>query len=139
MKKVLLMLVLVVACTVLNAQGIVGKWVTIDDETGKEKSHVEIYKKGDTFYGKIVHIVNPQKRSGKCRKCEGINKNKPILGMQIINGLKRDGDAYEDGTILDPNKGKEYDCALWLDEHGDLQVRGYVAFFYRTQTWKKLK
>ena len=39
------MLVLVVACTVLNAQGILGIWVTIDDETGKEKSHVEIYKK----------------------------------------------------------------------------------------------
>ena len=59
--------------------------------------------------------------------------------MLIINGLEKDGDEYDDGTILDPKKGKVYDCKIWVDESGDLQVRGYVAFFYRTQTWKRVK
>ena len=139
MKKIALILALFISCTILNAQSIVGKWVTIDDETGKEKSHVEIYEKGGKYYGKIVHIVDPLKRTSKCRKCEGAKKNQPIVGMKIIEDLEKGVDDYEDGTILDPNKGKVYDCKMWLDESGDLQVRGYVAFFFRTQTWKKVK
>jgi len=35
---------------------------------------------------------------------------------------------------MDPETGKVYDCKIWL-ENGQLKVRGYVAFFYRTQTW----
>jgi uncharacterized protein (DUF2147 family) len=37
---------------------------------------------------------------------------------------------------MDPETGKVYDCKLWLE--GDvLKVRGYVAFFFRTQTWRR--
>lgn len=44
--------------------------------------------------------------------------------------------VWEDGTICDPKNGKIYDCKLWV-ENGKLQVRGYIAFLYRTQTWIK--
>ena len=73
-----------------------------------------------------------------CTDCTGDNKGKKVLGLVIVNNLEKDGDEFSDGTILDPNNGKVYDCSIWLDESGDLQVRGYIAFFFRTQTWKKL-
>ncbi|MCB0773090.1 MAG: DUF2147 domain-containing protein, partial [Flavobacteriales bacterium] len=61
-------------------------------------------------------------------------KGKPVLGLEIIRGMVRDGEEWNDGTILDPDNGKVYDCKLWVE--GDkLKVRGYIAFFFRTQTW----
>ena len=56
----------------------------------------------------------------------------------MILGMEKVGDEYKNGKILDPENGKVYSCKMWLDSNGDLQVRGYVGIFYRTQTWKKL-
>ncbi|MGS2738083.1 DUF2147 domain-containing protein [Sinomicrobium sp. M5D2P17] len=125
----------------VTAQDIFGKWKTIDDETGKEKSIVEIYEQGGKVYGKVVEILNKEKLDAKCDKCKGDKKDQPILGMVIIDGLEKDGNEYSGGSILDPNKGKEYRCKLWVDESDPdkLNVRGYVAFFYRTQNWFRVQ
>ena len=60
--------------------------------------------------------------------------------MEIIKDLVPDGDEYADGTILDPKKGegKIYTCKLWMED-GKLMVRGYIAFFFRTQTWHRVE
>tara|TARA_B100000767_G_scaffold257612_1_gene265618 strand:+ start:158 stop:571 length:414 start_codon:yes stop_codon:yes gene_type:complete len=137
MKNLILLFALIISCSI-NAQSILGKWKTIDDETGKVKSHVEIYKQGEKYFGKVIGIANPKKQDALCTDCTGENKGKKVLGLVIVNNLEKDGDEFSDGTILDPNNGKVYDCSIWLDESGDLQVRGYIAFFFRTQTWKKL-
>ena len=137
MKNLVLLFALIISCSV-NAQSIVGKWKTIDDETGKVKSHVEIYKQGDKFFGKIIKLTNPDKQNALCTDCTGDAKGKKVLGLVIINNLEKDDEEFGDGTILDPNNGKVYDCTIWVDEAGDLQVRGYIGFFFRTQTWKKL-
>lgn len=123
------------------AQSVVGKWKTIDDETGEAKSIVEIYQQNGKIYGKVVDILNTEKRDGVCEKCSGERKNKPVMGMQIIDGLTKDGNEYEDGKILDPEKGKEYKCKIWLDDDNKnkLYVRGYIAFFYRTQNWYRVE
>jgi uncharacterized protein (DUF2147 family) len=122
------------------AQSIIGKWKTIDDETGEAKSIVEIYEESGKIYGKVLEILNPDKRDGICEKCNDDRKDKPVLGMLIINGLEKDDDEYRGGKILDPEKGKEYKCKLWLDaaNQNKLYVRGYVAFFYRTQNWYRV-
>ncbi|TCK64670.1 uncharacterized protein DUF2147 [Winogradskyella wandonensis] len=123
----------------LSAQGILGKWKTIDDETGEEKSIVNIYEVDGKVYGNIIEILNPKKKNSRCTKCEGNNKDKPIVGMQIIDGLTKNDDVYEGGTILNPSNGKVYKCRLKLeDDSNKLQVRGYVAFFYKTQYWKRV-
>jgi uncharacterized protein (DUF2147 family) len=122
------------------AQNIEGKWKTIDDATGEAKSIVEIYQKDGKIYGKVIEIINPAKRDGVCEKCKDHRKDEPVLGMMIIDGLEKDGTEYEGGKILDPEKGKEYKCKLWLDEDdkNKLYVRGYIAFFYRTQNWYRV-
>lgn len=116
---------------------IFGKWKTIDDQTGEAKSIIEIYKKGTKAYGKIVDILNPANRNNTCIKCEGDEYNKPLIGLDIIKELVKDGNAYEDGTIFDPEKGKTYKAKIWVDEEDPsrLNVRGYISFLFRTQQW----
>ncbi|APY09399.1 hypothetical protein BWZ20_14270 [Winogradskyella sp. J14-2] len=138
MRNNLLLLILILANLQLNAQDILGKWKTIDDETGEPKSVVEIYEKEGKIYGKIVDILT-KNRDAICKKCDGENKNQPILGLEIINGLEKDDAIYEGGTILNPENGKVYKCRLKLEEDTDtLQVRGYIAFLYKTQYWKRV-
>ncbi len=119
---------------------IVGVWKTMDDETGLAKSHVEIYEQNGKYYGKVIKILDPNKQNSVCGECDESDSryNKKVLGMVIVTGLVKDGDEYTDGEILDPNKGEIYDCEMWL-ENGKLMVRGYIAFFYRTQTWYKVQ
>lgn len=124
----------------LFAQDVFGKWISIDDETGEEKSIVEIYKKDGKVFGKIIELLRPQDKDALCDLCDGINYNKPVVGLEIIKGLKKAGTLYKDGDILDPENGKEYNCKIWMDPEkpNELNVRGYVAFFYRTQYWKRV-
>ena len=131
-------LILMGMTTVMQAQSIVGNWKTIDDKTGNAKSILSVYMQGEKLYAKVERILEKGREDATCIKCEGSLKDKPILGMQIINGLVRKGtNEYAGGTILDPENGQNYRCKIWLDEDNpnELKVRGYLAFFYRTQTW----
>ncbi|MCF6132054.1 DUF2147 domain-containing protein [Flavobacterium wongokense] len=122
-------------------QSIFGKWKTIDDLTGKEKGIVEIYEYKGKVYGKIIEIFEADKKHLRCEKCEGEDRNRPILGMNIIKGLKRNDDVYEGGKIIDPKNGKSYHCKITLEGKDKLIVRGYIgiSLFGRSQTWIRQK
>lgn len=138
MKKLLATFVLSLFSVMSFAQ-IEGKWKTIDDETKQAKSIVEIWKKSDgKYYGKVSQLLikpaNPN-----CVGCKDDRKGKPILGMEIIRGLEKDGAEFTDGTITDPKTGKTYKCTI--TRTGDkLNVRGYmgVSILGRTQVWQKV-
>ena len=115
-----------------------GTWKTIDDETGEAKSWVEVYQKDGKVYGKVVKLLN-KPADTVCEKCDGELKDKPIVGMEILQGLSQKGDAFEDGKILDPAKGKWYKAKIWLEDANTLNVRGYIAFLFRTQQWHKVE
>ena len=122
----------------VNAQTVLGKWKTIDDETGGPKSIVEIYERGGKVYGKIVKLFRKpnEEQDPVCDECDADDARykKKIMGMEILKDMVKDEDEYVDGEILDPNNGKIYRCKLWL-EGKDLKLRGYLGPFYRTQTW----
>ncbi len=146
MKKLTLLLTVFLFAIVLNANSyaqheeITGLWKTIDDETGRVKSVVKIYLKDGKLFGDVVKLFRKKGEDPDpiCSKCDDDDprKDQKILGMTIITNMKYDPDDDEwvDGEILDPKKGKTYDCKLWV-ENGKLQVRGYVLFFHRTQEW----
>ncbi len=141
--KSLLLIVLVIIVNQINAQDIVGKWKTIDDETGKPKSVVEIYKISDgRYFGKIVKLFREpgEDQNPKCTECKDGRKDKPIIGMIIITGMEKDGKEYNDGEILDPKNGSVYDCKMWIDK-GNLNVRGYMglSLLGRSQVWLPYK
>ncbi len=136
MKKLIILLMLTVTQQVL-AEGPVGQWKTIDDETKKAKSIVEVYQKADgTMAGKVLKLL--QNPGAVCKKCDGAKKDKPIEGMEVLWGLKKDGDKWTGGTILDPKKGKTYRAEIKVTDGGKtLKVTGKVLMFSRSQLWHK--
>ena len=130
---------LVGVAPVLAADSPVGKWNTVDEKTGKVVSEVELYDQGGKLFGKITGLTEPNNAQGKpkiCSKCQGDDKDKPIVGLVILKDLSASGDRYKGGTIVDPEDGKIYKAEVW-PEDGKLKVRGYLGIFYRTQTWQK--
>src|SRR3970040_959672 len=118
-----------------QSQTVIGKWKTIDDETGKAKSIVEIYEKSGKIYGKVVDILEEENKKRVCTNGSGDDKKKPILGMTVIKGLSKEGSQYTNGKILDPKNGKLYKCFITLETKDKLKVRGYIgiSLFGRTQ------
>ena len=137
------MCVLMFALSVFSqVDKIAGKWKTIDDADGSTKSIVHIFKATNgKYYGKVEKLFkNPDK---KCTECEGTNKNKPVLGMMVVNGMIEKEGSLTGGTILDPNNGKVYRCNMSIDsKSGNLSVRGSLdkmGIIGRSQTWIREK
>jgi len=142
MKTFLSFCLAMILATVTMAQASpVGVWKTIDDETGKAKSHVEIYKKDGKYYGKVTKLLL-KPADTVCEKCSGDLKDKPVLGMVILKDLKPYKYYWKSGTILDPANGSTYGCSMWFedDKEDELQVRGkHWTGLFRTQTWFRIK
>lgn len=118
----------------------VGTWKTIDDKTKKPKSTVEIYEAKDgSLAGRVTEVLQSDRGPNPvCDKCSGDRKNKPVEGMVILWSVRKRGDSWEDGKILDPASGKVYSVKITPVEGGKkLEVRGFMGFSLlgRTQTW----
>lgn len=139
--KLIALLLLLLPLTAL-AQTPVGTWTTIDDKTGKPKSVVEVYEQRDgTLSGRVVEILHSERGPNPlCDKCKGELKGKPVKGMVILWGVRKKGDSWEGGQILDPASGKVYSVRLTpVDGGRKLDVRGFMGFSLlgRTQTWTR--
>ncbi|WP_252053659.1 DUF2147 domain-containing protein [Acinetobacter silvestris] len=128
------------------AQDITGVWRYIDDQTGENKGQVRIEQSTDgTYIGKVHKITPRQGYTPKeiCTNCPAPFTNKPILGMQVISGLKtQDQTNYTDGRILDPVSGKIYRLKGRISPNGKkLFFRGYmgVSALGRSQTWIRIE
>ena len=146
MKRLLsLGVLLLFVITMVTAQDVVGIWKTIDDETGKARSYVKVYKaQNGMFYGKVTKLLNrtaDEPEDPTCIACpeNDYRYNKKVMGMTILTKLKKSGEEYVGGQILDPKKGKIYKCKIWTEGKNTLKVRGYVGPFFRTQTWHRVE
>ena len=141
MKKSFLILLILAFSFSIKAQTIFGKWHSTNEETGEVDSVIEVYKKDGKAYAKIVEIKNPDRKNAVCDLCEGKNKNKPILGLNILTGLEKDDDEWSGGKILDPRNGKVYKCYIELIESNKLKIRGYIGFALigKTAYWTRAK
>ncbi|XHS78647.1 DUF2147 domain-containing protein [Burkholderiaceae bacterium UC74_6] len=141
MKKIVALAALVALSSLAQAQQAspVGLWKTIDDDGKTEKSLVRITEANGVLTGSIEKVFDTSKPGAVCDQCQDDRKNKPIVGLQIIRGVKQDADdksLWTGGEILDPEKGKTYKTRLKPIEGGKkLEMRGYLGFFYRTQVW----
>ncbi len=138
MKKIILLLLITINYTV-NSQTIFGKWHSFNDETQEIESVIEVYEKDGKAFAKIIEIKNPDRKTAVCDMCKGSNKDKPILGMEILSGLQMNDDEWSGGKILDPKNGKEYKCYIKLVEDNKLKIRGYIGFSLlgRTAYWQR--
>lgn len=128
MKSIISLLLIVFSTTIFaqNADDIVGVWWT-EDKDGK----VEIYKKGDVYYGKLIWLKEPNE-NGK-PKLDDENpdpklRNRPLQGLVLLSGLVFEGDEWDDGEIYDPESGDTYSCYVELESPNRLKLRGYIGF-----------
>ncbi|NEI04184.1 DUF2147 domain-containing protein [Rhizobium leguminosarum] len=118
----------------------VGLWRNVDDVSGKPRALIRITESNGALQGRIEKVFLAANESPTCAKCEGALKNAPVVGLVILSGLKKDGDEYTGGQILDPDNGKVYSSKIYLANGGKkLNVRGFVgvSLLGRSQVWER--
>lgn len=123
----------------------VGLWEQVDENSGKAESWFRITEKNGVYQGQIVKIFpkpgDDPNEKWLCTKCEGDERNAPVLGLSLIKGMQRKGANYENGTIMDPRDGQVYRALMKLSPDGkQLEVRGFLGFALlgRSQMWNRL-
>ena len=122
----------------------VGLWKTIDDDSKKEKSLVRISEADGVFSGRIEKLLDPTTDpKAVCEKCTDERRDQPLVGLTILRNLRQsssDPAVFDGGDIVDPNNGKVYRTRLKPVNGGQqLEMRGYIGPFYRTQVWKRIE
>jgi uncharacterized protein (DUF2147 family) len=121
----------------------VGKWHSVDEKTKEIKSEITISETAGALSGKVTKLLRKDaKQDAVCEECTDARKGKPILGLEIIRGAKKEAseDVWTGGKILDPENGKEYTLKLTPQDGGKkLAVRGSIGPFGRTQTWVRVE
>jgi sterol desaturase/sphingolipid hydroxylase (fatty acid hydroxylase superfamily)/uncharacterized protein (DUF2147 family) len=117
-----------------------GRWATVDDRTSEVRSVVRVWIEGGALRGRIERVVPKpgEDENPVCDRCPGERRNQRIVGMEVLGGHRPEGDRWTGGRILDPENGKEYASAVWVDARDRLRVRGHWGPFHRTQTWRRL-
>jgi uncharacterized protein (DUF2147 family) len=121
----------------------IGLWEQVDESSGKAESWFKISERNGVYEGAIVKIFfKPgEDENWVCSKCEGAERNAPVLGLRLIKGMQRSGASYENGTIMDPRDGSVYRALMKISPDGQkLEVRGYlgISLFGRSQIWNRL-
>lgn len=117
-----------------------GKW-KYDDGKGKIVTF-KVWEEGGGLFGMVENMSRGGKDvpEEKCVKCTESNKDKPIVGMRIIWGMKKAGEKWEGGKIIDPDSGKTYGCKIEVASGGkELKVKGTIGPIGKTQTWTRLE
>ncbi|HKB63805.1 MAG TPA: DUF2147 domain-containing protein [Burkholderiales bacterium] len=137
-----LLVLILVCCGPAWGQALtpVGLWQTVSDRTGQPAGLVRIVEIDGEYTGTVVAVFSPPAPDAHplCELCQGELKDKPVVGMMILRGVRQSGEGFSAGQILDPDEGRVYRCRIALLEDGrKLEVRGYIGIplFGRSQTW----
>lgn len=120
----------------------VGRWKTIDDRTGKARGIVDLREENGKLSGTVEVLFDPPVPNPTCYLCGGNLKDQPVVGMQVLWGLQKDGNQWTGGQVLDPETGKSYRASIALEDGGKkLRLRGYILMpmFGRTQHWIRVE
>lgn len=134
-----LMLVFTSVLIFAQSDPIIGKWQNPSGE-----GRIEIYKKGEKYFGKLYWLKEPNDAQGNIKKDvknpDKSLQSRQVQGLEILTNFSKDGNVYQDGKIYDPKTGKTYSCKMTLQGTDKLDIRGYVgvSLFGRTESWKRV-
>lgn len=143
MRKLLILTAFVMMSAIAFAHKpdeVLGKWLN-----SQKEANLQIYKKGDKYYGKLVWLKEPNDASGKPKRDDKNPskdlKSRPILGLEILKDFTYKDGTWQDGTIYDPKSGKTYSCKMSLEGNDKLNVRGYLGFSFigRTEIFTRVE
>jgi uncharacterized protein (DUF2147 family) len=120
-------------------QGAVGHWQVVNSD-GTPGGKVDTYLENGKLFGKVTEVRPGRTPHDLCDKCQGEASKQLILGMVILRNFHPNGDDWVDGTVLDPENGKEYKGKIWAVGKDQLHMRGYVgiSLLGRTETWTRI-
>ena len=136
-----------------DGDAILGLWAT-DPEGGGGEAHVEVYKEGGKYFGKIIWLAQPVYPPDDPKGTPGEKKtdlnnpdpdlqDKPVIGLLITKDFVYKGNGlWHKGTIYDPDNGKTYKSKIKFgDNEKVLKVRGYigVSLLGRTTYWTRVE
>ena len=112
---------------------VLGSWKTVGNS-----SKLEIFPCGDKLCGKVVWMKNPNFVDAKdgpvgtpkfdLKNPDPALRSRPILGLQVIEGLTAAGDdTWDHGKCYDPESGNTYRCKMHMPSPDRLEMRGYVG------------
>jgi uncharacterized protein (DUF2147 family) len=143
--RYLTFIVSIIAVPVFAAADVspVGRWQVISDKTQQPVAIMKIFERDGEYRGMIDRILPPsdQRTGPRCDNCPGSLKGQPVEGLVVMQGLKRQGDQFTGGHILDPDSGEFYRVRMSVGPDGNtLKVRGYlgISLLGRTQTWYRI-
>lgn len=116
----------------------VGVWRVLDQDDHTPLALVQVYERDAEYLGRVVKTFASEAAPLRCGACRGALHDQPLLGMLILHSLRRSGDHFADGELLDPETGHTYHCVVHVRDHGQtLYLRGYVATVWlgATQIW----
>lgn len=118
-----------------------GHWLTANKD-----AHIEIWKEGELFFGKIIWLLVTHEEDGTIRKDKFNPKkelrDREIMGMKILNDFAYKGNGvWEGGTVYDPDSGNTYSGSIALNGPDMLKLRGFVgiSLFGRTEYWNRVE
>lgn len=103
----------------------------------KKDAKIEIYLKGQQYFGKFIWLATPRKDNKNPTK---ELQSRDVLGLELLTKFSYNDGVYSGGEIYDPETGKTYSCKMTLE--GDkLKVRGYIgiSLFGRTEYFDRIK
>jgi uncharacterized protein (DUF2147 family) len=120
----------------------IGVWKTIDDKTNQPASLIKIEEVNGSLEGVIIKTFPRPNETPlvSCNLCKDELKDKPIIGLKIMSGLKQEKPGFwTGGKILDPKEGEYYKVKLSTEDGKKMDVRGYIGvpMLGRTQVWYK--
>jgi uncharacterized protein (DUF2147 family) len=120
-------------------QSAVGHWQVVNND-GTPGGKVDIYLENGKLFGKVTEVRPGRTPHDLCDKCSGEASKQLILGMVILRNFRPEGDDWVDGTVLDPENGKEYKGKVWAVGKDQLHMRGFVgiSLLGRTATWTRI-
>lgn len=124
-----------------HADSIIGIW-----QNGTGKGHIQIYKQGAKYFGKIIWLKEPMDKNTGRPKLDSKNpdpaqRNNPIIGLIMMRNFTYDNGEWTGGHIYNPQEGKEYKAYLKMQDQNTLLVRGYIgiSLIGKTDTWVRVR
>jgi uncharacterized protein (DUF2147 family) len=118
---------------------IIGKWLS-----SSRKSVCLIYRKGETFEGKITWYAESHDENGNLLTDQNNPdpklRDRPVVGLVILKDLTySEGDSWSGGEIYMPRTGKTYDCKISMLDENSLEVTAYtgLTFFGKSGIWTR--
>ena len=120
-------------------QNAIGHWQVVNSD-GSPGGKVDTYLQDGKLFGRVTEVRPGRTPKDVCDKCSGEFKNQLILGMVNMRNFHQEGDDWVEGTVVDPENGKEYKGKIWAVGNNTLRMRGYIgiSLLGRTETWTRL-